>query len=197
MLEEKTTKNDLDEKNQVQMPDEEKLFTKKYVEKLRKECSRFRVELKKMRDDYADFSPDDVKELTALREKVSEIEKEEAENLINKKSQQINDGIMKIAESLSAIKPTQVAALLQNKIDINESGELIVIDNEETNLNDFVKGFLNANLHLVGSKGKKRGANTTPSVANMFSIEQVSRMTQEQYKKNRDRILKTLSQTSR
>jgi hypothetical protein len=174
---------------------EQKTFPLKYVEKLRRECSKYRTALKEMKDIYEEFPPESVEEYKKLNESLRAKELESMEDMKLKKEGKVNDLITNLAMSYSAISPEQVATLLRNDIDIDDEGRAFLVSGRDISVKDFIKDFLSSNLHLVRSKSK-RGANTSPSTSNMFSIEQISNMTAEQYERNRDRILKTISQKS-
>jgi hypothetical protein len=198
MKENNTTKNQAEETEQKtqreESMEESKMFPAKYVEKLRRECSRYRTALKDMQQTYEDFPPERIEESKKLKEAFAKREKEEGKKKLELKAEKIDGLIESIAESSFAIAPKQVAALLRGGIDIDEEGRVFVADRDGLSVEEFVEEFLRNNLHLVRSKSKRRGANTNSSAVNMFSIEQVSKMTAEQYKRNRDRILKSLSQ---
>ena len=196
-------------------------FPNNYVIKLRKECSRYRIALKNVRKTYKDLPPELVDDYKNLKNSVEQQKKEEEKMKIKTKKQKIESLITDIASSLDAVAANQIAALLNKKIEIDDEGRAFVIietDKEAINkkritqsdtaykkidpdkpggalsVEKFIGDFLQDNLHLVRSKSKRKGANTSPYIKNMFSIEQISTMTPKQYEKNRDRILKSITQ---
>ena len=190
---EKKSEQEQEIKNEVK-DENEKTFPLKYVEQLRRESSRYRTELKKMREQYGDFPYENIEEFKKLKESLELQKREDEIRKAKLKAEQIDGALTSIAESLSAVAPKQVAALLNKHVDINDDGKAFVIDDSATNVETFVKSFLDKNLHFVKSKGNKRGANADSLTTNIFGFEQVSKMTAEQYERNRDRILKSLSQ---
>jgi len=189
--------------------EEEMLFKEEYVKKLRKECSKYRLALKdvqselerykndmplELRDDYTKAK----EELGKLKEILSEKIRKEEKRAKGAKEKELELIIESIAASNSAVSPKQVADLLKDKVDLDESGEAYIVgqaEGDSAKADDYIKEFLRNNLHLVKTKSKKRGANSTPSSENLFTIEQISMMSAKQYERNRGRILKSLSQS--
>jgi hypothetical protein len=213
-----TTQRKIEKENSKDLTSKE--FPYNYVKKLRKECSRYRVALKNMRQIYKDLPPESTKEYENLKKAFAQQKKYEEEKKQKTKEQKTERLITKIAASFDAIAPSQVAALLNKIIDIDDGGRAFVVGENsiapstkkrtaqpdtthkkanmdkpggEKSVEKFVSDFLQNNLHLVRSKSKRKGANTNPYIKNMFSIEQISTMTAKQYEKNRDRILKSLT----
>ncbi|MFC1855023.1 hypothetical protein ACFL2A_00585 [Thermodesulfobacteriota bacterium] len=185
----------MEDQSSLELNEEAKTFPLEYVKKLRQECSRYRTALKELKEFYEEFSPESVDEYKALKEASVLRDEEESKKVSEDKNSKISEVIMKAAKEMKAVSPMQVAALLKERVDIDEEGVAFVLGGDSKSVEEFVKGFLGENLHLVKSKSNRIGANTLPSAKNIFSLEQVSSMTAEQYSENRDRILKSLSKS--
>ncbi len=201
------TENLTDETNHPNDGDDKETFSLDYVKKLRKECSKYRLALKELKKDYEDFPLQRLQEFKDYERQVGELNEiisqqkraaDEAGSRI--RSQKVDELITKIAISFDAVAPMQVALLLKDKVDIDDDGRAYLISDTDSrpvdrNIEGYVKSFLQDNLHLVSSKSRRKGTNTSSHIANSISAGQVLAMTPKQYEQNRDRILKSIAKS--
>lgn len=120
----------------------------------------------------------------------STVEKKDAQiNQLNSKLQEtlVDGALLQAASSSNAVSPSQVVALLKNKVRLGDDGSVEVLDDSGSirytdngnaaTVNDLVSDFLTANPHFVrassggtGSQGAAGGSTQKPqSVADMLS----------------------------
>ncbi len=177
-----------------------RLFGEKYVQKLRKESSRYRVALKEMQEVYAEFPVDKLAEykgyaarVEELSEELAEMERKESARLVKEGTRALDKLLTRFAKLHGAIAPKQVATLLRGEVAVVEGEVFAPTEERAAEVESRVVEYLSENPHLVKSRSRHKGANSAPHIKSALSVEQVSSMTPKQYASNRDRILKSLT----